>query len=80
MDVLSNIFVFHYVGFQITTFSKLQITKMTCKGPFSFMNFPYVSFHFTAVEKHFPNWGHLANGSFFLYGFFGYLFTSLWNY
>ena len=52
MELLSNVFMFSsYVGFQITTSSKLQITKMTCKGPFSFMNFPYVSFHFTAVEK-----------------------------
>ena len=66
MEVLRNIFMFSfYVGFQITTFSKLQITKMTCKGPFSFMNFPYVSFHFTAVQEHFPNWGNLANGSYF---------------
>ena len=40
-----------YVGFQITALSKCHITKMTSKGPFSFMNFPYVSFHFTAVEK-----------------------------
>ena len=52
MKELNNISVFSsYVGFQIATLSKLQITKMACKGPFSFMNFHDVTFHFTAVEK-----------------------------
>ena len=52
MKALNNISMFSsYVGFQITTLSKRHITKMTHKGPFSFMHFPNVTFHFTAVCK-----------------------------
>jgi hypothetical protein len=66
MKALNNIFMFSSdVGFQITTLSKLQITKMTCKGPFSFMHLSDVTSHFTTVEKIFSTLGAFSLCFFF---------------